>query len=79
MANRLDTTVMITQATSDTVISRNPLLVDVGHVLPTVKFIGKMSTNVTLVFLALYFLFLWIAWVLAVWVTKPKSAEPSAP
>ena len=30
-----------------------------------------------IVFLALYFLFLWIAWVLAVWVTKPKSVEPA--
>ena len=29
-----------------------------------------------IVFLALYFLFLWIAWVLAVWVTNPKSVEP---
>ena len=29
-----------------------------------------------IVFLGLYFLFLWIAWVLAVWVTKPKSVEP---
>jgi hypothetical protein len=29
-----------------------------------------------IVFLALYFLFLWIAWILAVWLTKPKPAEP---
>jgi hypothetical protein len=29
-----------------------------------------------IVFLALYFLFLWIAWVLAVWVTKPPHGEP---
>jgi len=29
-----------------------------------------------IVFLALYFLFLWIAWVLAVWMTKPKHPEP---
>jgi hypothetical protein len=28
-----------------------------------------------IVFLALYFLFLWIAWILAVWLTKPKPAE----
>ena len=28
-----------------------------------------------LVFLALYFLFLWVAWVLAVWITTPKGAE----
>ena len=30
-----------------------------------------------IVFLALYFLFLWIAWVCAVWVTKPKSVAPA--
>ncbi len=29
-----------------------------------------------IVFLALYFLFLWVSWVLAVWVTKPtETAE----
>jgi hypothetical protein len=28
-----------------------------------------------IVFLALYFLFLWVSWVLAVWVTKPREAE----
>jgi len=26
-----------------------------------------------IVFLVLYFLFLWISWVLAVWVTRPKE------
>ena len=31
-----------------------------------------------IVFLALYFLFLWIAWILAVWLTKPKDAEPQS-
>ena len=31
-----------------------------------------------IVFLALYFLFLWVSWVLAVWVTKPKGATQSA-
>jgi hypothetical protein len=31
-----------------------------------------------IVFLALYFLFLWIAWLLAVWLTKPKDAEPQS-
>ena len=30
------------------------------------------------VFLALYFLFLWVSWVLAMWVTKPRVATPSA-
>jgi hypothetical protein len=27
-----------------------------------------------IVFLALYFAFLWVAWLLAVWMTKPKLA-----
>lgn len=27
-----------------------------------------------IVFLALYFGFLWVAWVLAVWMSKPRSA-----
>ena len=31
-----------------------------------------------IVFLALYFLFLWVSWVLAVRVTKPKMAEQQA-
>ena len=31
-----------------------------------------------IVFLALYFLFLWVSWVLAVRVTKPKVAEQPA-
>jgi len=30
------------------------------------------------VFLALYFLSLWISWVLAVWMTEPKPAAPAA-
>ena len=29
-----------------------------------------------IVFLTLYFLFLWVSWVLAVWMTEPKDAEP---
>jgi membrane protein implicated in regulation of membrane protease activity len=28
-----------------------------------------------IVFLVLYFLFLWVSWVLAVWMTKPKDSE----
>jgi hypothetical protein len=28
-----------------------------------------------IVFLALYFLSLWTAWVLAVWITKPKTTQ----
>lgn len=31
-----------------------------------------------IVFLALYFLSLWVSWVLAVWVTKPKSVRQGA-
>ena len=30
------------------------------------------------VFLALYFLFLWVSWILAVWVTKPRVATQRA-
>ena len=26
-----------------------------------------------MVFLALYFIFLWVSWILSVWVTKPKK------
>src|SRR5215470_18191864 len=33
---------------------------------------GKQAS--LLVFLALYFLFLWVSWVLAVWVTTPRGA-----
>jgi hypothetical protein len=29
------------------------------------------------VFLGLYFLLLWAAWILAVWLTRPKSAAPA--
>ena len=39
----------------------------------------KWGSQVSLiVFLALYFLFLWVSWVLAVRVTKPKMAEQQA-
>lgn len=31
-----------------------------------------------IVFLALYFLFLWFSWLLAVWMTEPKRAVPAA-
>ena len=27
------------------------------------------------VFLTLYFLFLWVAWIIAVWLTKPKAVS----
>ena len=40
-----------------------------------VEFGGYVSL---IVFLVLYFLFLWIAWVVAVWLTKPKHAEPQS-
>jgi hypothetical protein len=32
-----------------------------------------------IVFLTLYFLFLWVSWVLAVWMTEPKHTEPGSP
>jgi hypothetical protein len=31
-----------------------------------------------IVFLTLYFLFLWVAWIVAVWLTKPKHADPQS-
>jgi cation transporter-like permease len=31
-----------------------------------------------IVFLTLYFLFLWVSWLLAVWMTKPKEPEQAA-
>lgn len=31
-----------------------------------------------IVFLALYFASLWIAWVLAVWMTEPRHGEPES-
>jgi hypothetical protein len=31
-----------------------------------------------IVFLALYFLSLWVAWLLSVWMTKPRRAPQSA-
>ena len=37
------------------------------------------ATNLSLVgFLALYFLFLWLSWVLAVWATEPKHKRVAA-
>jgi hypothetical protein len=39
----------------------------------------EWGTNVSLiVFLALYFFSLWVAWMLAVWVTTPRGATSSA-
>jgi len=37
---------------------------------------GKQASPI--VFLALYFFFLWVSWVLAVWVTTPRVATSSA-
>ena len=31
-----------------------------------------------IVFLVLYFLFLWVSWLLAVWMTEPKRAASAA-
>jgi hypothetical protein len=31
-----------------------------------------------IVFLALYFLFLWVSWLLAVWITKPTETAEAA-
>jgi hypothetical protein len=36
------------------------------------EFGGRVSL---IVFLVLYFLFLWVAWLLAVWFTEPKRAD----
>jgi hypothetical protein len=38
----------------------------------------EFGSNVSLiVFLVLYFLFLWVAWLLAVRMTEPKRAQPA--
>jgi hypothetical protein len=39
------------------------------------SFGGQVSL---IVFLTLYFLFLWVAWILAVWLTEPKRAAATA-
>jgi cation transporter-like permease len=39
--------------------------------LVTERFFGGQASLI--VFLTLYFLFLWISWLLAVWVTEPKQ------
>jgi hypothetical protein len=39
------------------------------------EFGGQVSL---IVFLTLYFLFLWVAWVVAVWITKPSHGEPAS-
>jgi hypothetical protein len=38
----------------------------------------QFGSHVSLiVFLVLYFLFLWISWLLAVWFTEPKRVQPA--
>ena len=39
------------------------------------EFGGQVSL---IVFLTLYFLFLWVSWVLAVWITKPTHVKPAS-
>ena len=31
-----------------------------------------------MVFLALYFISLWVAWIFGVWITEPKKADPAS-
>ena len=39
----------------------------------------EWGTHVSLiVFLAVYFFSIWVAWILAVWVTRPRDAASSA-
>jgi len=39
----------------------------------------EFGSHVSLiVFLALYFLFLWVSWVLAVYITEPKKTEQTS-
>jgi hypothetical protein len=38
----------------------------------------QFGSHVSLiVFLTLYFLFLWVSWLLAVWMTEPKHVQPA--
>ena len=38
----------------------------------------QFGSHVSLVvFLTLYFLFLWVSWLVAVWMTEPKRAQPA--
>jgi hypothetical protein len=41
--------------------------------LLTEKAFGDQASLI--VFLTLYFLFLWVSWLLAVWITEPKTAK----
>jgi len=51
-------------------------LADYGIGLVVEKMFGDEVSLI--VFLVLYFVSLWIAWVLSVWMTKPKDAPPAA-
>jgi hypothetical protein len=45
----------------------------IGYVVET-----QFGSHVSLVvFLTLYFLFLWVAWLLAVWFTEPRHTAPA--
>jgi hypothetical protein len=63
-------------------LNKNATLVTRGA---TAYFVGLITERTfgshasLIVFLTLYFLFLWISWVLAVWMTEPKHTEPGSP
>jgi hypothetical protein len=39
----------------------------------------RWGSHVSLIaFLILYFVFLWVSWLLAVWASKPRGAAPAA-
>jgi hypothetical protein len=39
---------------------------------------GWSIIGLSVCFLALYFFSLWLAWIIAVWATEPKKADPAA-
>jgi hypothetical protein len=45
--------------------------------LGTERVFGSQASLI--VFLTLYFLFLWVSWLLAVWITEPKQSPAPAP
>jgi hypothetical protein len=55
------------------------ILGDIGAYLIGLVIERAFGGQVSLiVFLAIYFLFLWVAWVLAVWLTEPKQGPHAA-
>jgi hypothetical protein len=60
--------VCVSKIVKNTIARRNAL-----RAACRLEFGGYVSL---IVFLTLYFLFLWVAWVVAVWLTKPKLDEP---